>query len=135
MRHRKNTFKLGRTSSHREALLASLVSSLITNKRITTTVRKAKQAGSMAEKMVSLAREGSLASRRRAVSKLRNVEAVKALFEDIVPKLGERAGGCTRVVRLGRRTGDGAELALLEWVDMAAPIAGRKKKAETKETE
>jgi large subunit ribosomal protein L17 len=126
MRHLNKTIKLGRTSAHRDALLASLVCNLCFDKRIQTTVAKAKAARSVAEKMVTLGKKATLASRRRAISIMRRPEAVKILFENIAPEFKDRAGGYTRIMRLGRRSGDGAELALLEWVTYV-PQAPKKK--------
>ena len=117
MRHRKKTIKLGRTSSHRDALLSGLVCNLISAKRIITTVPKAKAARSLAEKMVTLGKRGDLAARRRAVSKLRQKEHVGTLFASIAPSFKDRNGGYTRIVRLGRRASDSSEMAVLEWVN------------------
>ena len=129
MRHRKKTIKLGRTSAHRDALFASLVCNLLFVKRITTTLPKAKAARSVAERMVTLGKTGGLSALRHAVSVLRQPEAVKILFENIAPAFKDRAGGYTRIVRLGRRTGDGAEMAILEWVNFV-PQAPKKKAKE-----
>lgn len=120
MRHRKKTVKLGRTSAHRDALLSGLVCNLIAEKRITTTLAKAKATRSMAEKMVTLGKRGTLADRRRAISLLRRKDRVAELFNDIAPGYAGRAGGYTRIIKVGRRQGDNAEQAILEWVDRAA---------------
>jgi large subunit ribosomal protein L17 len=118
MRHLKRTAKLGRTGEHRNAMLANLVCSLIRHRRITTTVAKAKAARSVAEKMVTLAKRGTLHDRRLASSRLhQDEEAVRMLFREIAPAFKERNGGYTRIVRLGRRPGDAAEMAILEWVE------------------
>ena len=117
MRHRKRTVKLGRTSAHRNELLANLVCALIDNKRIKTTLPKAKAARSLAEKMVTLGKKGTLASRRQAISTLKQTGSVKELFDSIAPSFAERAGGYTRIVKLGRRISDSSEMVLLEWVD------------------
>ncbi len=116
MRHRAVRKKLGRSSSHRKALVAGLVCNLIKERRITTTVQKARIARSEAEKMVTIARRGTLSARRQAIAELRQPDAVAKLFSDIVPICEGRAGGYTRVLKLGRRGGDGSEMALLEWV-------------------
>ena len=122
MRHRKRTVKLGRTSAHRNELLASLVCALIDNKRIKTTLPKARAARSLAEKMVTLGKKGSLANRRQAISTLKQADSVKELFDSIAPSFADRAGGYTRIVKLGRRISDSSEMVLLEWVDsIAAP--------------
>jgi len=135
MRHRKRTIKLGRKSAHREALLAGLVSDLIAEKRIKTTLPKARAARSMAEKMVTLGKKGTLAARRIAISRIRRPERVKILFEDIAPAFKERPGGYTRILKLGRRDGDNAEMALLEWVeDFAVAEAAPEKKAKADKT-
>jgi len=124
MRHRKRTVKLGRTSAHRNELLANLVCALIDNKRIKTTLPKAKAARSLAEKMVTLGKKGTLASRRQAISTLKQTDSVKELFDSIAPTFADRAGGYTRIVKLGRRISDSSEMVLLEWVDsIAAPAA------------
>jgi len=117
MRHRKRTIKLGRTSAHREALLSSLVSNLILASRIKTTLPKAKAARSLAEKMVTLGKKGTLAARRLAISRLRHKDAVKHLFDNVAPAFADRAGGYTRIMKLGQRVSDSSEMALLEWVN------------------
>lgn len=117
MRHRKKTIKLGRTSSHRDALLASLVCNLIKAKRIKTTLQKAKAARSVAERMVTLGKRNTLATRRRAVATLRQPDAVAALFGSVAPAFADRAGGYTRILKLGRRGSDSSEMAILEWVN------------------
>jgi len=135
MRHRKKTIKLGRTSDQREALLASLVCNLIEARRIKTTLPKAKAARSLAERMVTLGKQGSLAARRRAISTLHRPERVALLFGTIAPAFTERKGGYTRIIRLGRRSSDSAEMALLEWVDLAPVPVAKKPKPEKKEGE
>lgn len=110
-------------------MLANMVSSLIKEKRITTTVQKAKLARSMAEKMVTLGRRGTLADRRRAVSLLHQPDAVGVLFDEIVPRMEGRDGGYTRIYKLGRRRSDSSEMAVLEWVE----ALGAKPAAEVKE--
>jgi large subunit ribosomal protein L17 len=117
MRHRKKTVKLGRTSAHREALMAGLVCNLIEYRRIVTTLPKAKAARGMAEKMVTLGKRGTLAARRQAISRLRRKDRVATLFSTIAPAFQERAGGYTRILKLGRRPSDSSEMAILEWVD------------------
>ncbi len=116
MRHRAVRKKLGRSSSHRKALVAGLVCNLIKERRITTTVQKARVARSAAEKMVTMARQGTLSARRRAIAQLGHPDVVATLFSDIVPICEGRDGGYTRVLKLGRRGSDGSEMALLEWV-------------------
>jgi large subunit ribosomal protein L17 len=116
--------------AHRERLMSSLVTHLILRDRIETTLPKAKQAKRDAEKMVTLARKGTLASRRLAASRLHSPEAVGRLFDQVVPALAGRPGGYTRITKLGPRFGDAAEMCVLEWV---APIAPAAAPAETPE--
>jgi len=119
MRHQKKTVKLGRTAEHRKALLANQVCSLIEHQRIKTTLAKAKAVRPLAEKMVTLGKNGSLHARRTALAVLRHKDAVKKLFDDIAPRSAERHGGYTRIIRLGQRKSDAASVAFLEWVDAA----------------
>jgi large subunit ribosomal protein L17 len=132
MRHLRKTTKLGRSSAHREALMASLVSNLIDARRIRTTIVKAKQARSLAEKMVTLAKEGSLHSRRQAIATLRRVDRVRQLFDEVAPVFKDRKGGYTRITRIGQRGGDGAEMAYLEWINFV-PVAKKEVKPTTPE--
>ena len=118
MRHLKRTAKLGRTGEHRNAMLANLVCSLIKHKRITTTLAKAKAARSVADKMVTLGKRGTLHDRRLAAARLHQEDAVKVLFDEIAPSQKERRGGYTRVIRLNQRQGDAAQRAILEWVEL-----------------
>jgi len=117
MRHLKRTAKLGRTSEHRNAMLANLVCSLIEHKRVTTTLAKAKAARSVAEKMVTLGKKGTVQSRRLAVARLHQEAAARILFKDIAPAFKDRKSGYTRIIKLGQRNGDAAQRAILEWVD------------------
>src|SRR5271157_1794521 len=121
MRHLKRTAKLGRTGQHRNAMLANLVCSLIKHKRITTSLAKAKAARSVAEKMVTLGKSGTLHDRRLAAARLHQEDAVKILFNEIAPAQKERRGGYTRIVKLGQRQGDASQSAILEWVEL--PLA------------
>jgi len=143
MRHLKRTAKLGRTSEHRNAMLANLVCSLIKHKRITTTLAKAKAARPVVEKMVTLGKQGTIHARRLATARLHaqgpavqlskvrrkkwreQEDVVHILFDEIAPAFKERQGGYTRIVRLGERQGDAAQRAILEWVDFVstAPAA------------
>src|SRR5512138_484716 len=134
MRHRKRTAKLGRTGEHRNAMLANLVCSLIKHKRVTTTLAKAKAARSVAEKMVTLGKSGTLHDRRLAAARLHQEDAVKILFKEIAPAAKERRGGYTRIVKLGQRQGDASQKAILEWVEISvapAPAPAETKPAET----
>jgi large subunit ribosomal protein L17 len=117
MRHQNKTAKLGLTASHRKALLANQVCSLIEHQRIKTTLAKAKAVRPLAEKMVTLGKKGSLHARRTALAVLRQKGAVKKLFEDIAPRSATRNGGYTRIVKLGARKSDSAPVAFIEWVD------------------
>lgn len=117
MRHRVRGRKLGRTASHRAALLRSLATSLFRHKRIKTTIAKAKEARSYAESLITKAKKNDLHARRIISEVIKDRKVLKELFDEIVPKVGDRPGGYTRVVRLGRRLGDAAELAILELVD------------------
>ena len=121
MRHQRKTVKLGRTQGHRDALLANLAVSLIEHGRIKTTVAKAKAVRPLVEKLVTKAKNASLHARRMALADLRHNEpAVRKLFTEIGPLNAERKGGYTRIVKLGARRSDSAEMALIEWVDMPA---------------
>ncbi len=123
MRHLKRTAKLGRTSEHRQALLANLVCSLIKERRITTTLAKARAARPVAEKMMTLAKGGTLHDRRLASSRLlQDEQAVRVLFSELAPAHRDRRGGYTRILKLNQRQGDAASLAILEWVE-GAPVA------------
>ena len=117
MRHLKRTAKLGRTSEHRNAMLANLVCSLIEHKRVTTSLAKAKAARSVAEKMVTLGKKGTLQHRRLAVARLHQEAAAKTLFTEIAPAFKDRRSGYTRIIKLEQRQGDAAQRAILEWVD------------------
>ena len=122
MRHRVSKIKLGRRGAHRDAMLANMVCSLIKERRIKTTISKAKAARSLAEKMVTLGKKGTLADRRKAIAKLRSPDHVKVLFDDIAPGFADRAGGYTRITKLGRRMSDASEMVILEWVEAAEPV-------------
>jgi large subunit ribosomal protein L17 len=117
MRHRVRHRKLGRTASHRAALLSSLATSLLKHKRIRTTLAKAKEARSYVESLITKARKNSLHARRQIMSVIHDKEVVKELFNEIIPKIGSRPGGYTRVVKLGNRIGDSASMAVIELVD------------------
>lgn len=134
MRHRKHTAKLGRKGSHRNAMLANLVCSLIKSRRVTTTLAKAKSARPMAEKMVTLGKKGTIHHRRLAAARLHQEDAVRILFNEIAPRHQERQGGYTRIIKQGRpRRGDAAPTAILEWVG-AEESGGEPKGTKTVET-
>jgi large subunit ribosomal protein L17 len=117
MRHQKAGRKLGRDASHRRALYSNLAGSLITHGRIETTEAKAKAVKPYAEKMITLGKRGDLHARRLAMAELRSNDIVHKLFTDVAPRFAERPGGYTRIVKLGPRQGDAADMVLLELVD------------------
>ncbi|MBM4152113.1 MAG: 50S ribosomal protein L17 [Kiritimatiellaceae bacterium] len=120
MRHLKKTVKLGRTGAHRDAMLANQVCSLIAERRIKTTIAKAKATRTLAEKMVTLGKAGTLAARRQAIATIKQPEQVNVLFTEIAPKFANRAGGYTRITKLGQRMSDASEMVILEWVEATA---------------
>lgn len=117
MRHRKKGKKIGRTSSHRRRTLQALSTALIENKRITTTVAKAKALRPFVEPLITRAKEDTQHNRRQVFRYLQNKEAIQELFGEVSERVGDRPGGYTRIVRVGQRSGDGAELAMVELVD------------------
>jgi large subunit ribosomal protein L17 len=136
MRHQNKTVKLGRTAAHRKVLLANQVCSLIQHRRIKTTLAKAKAVRPLADRMITLGKNGSLHARRNALSILRQKDAVKKLFDEIAPASNERRGGYTRIVKLGQRKSDSARMAFLEWVDAGVTVEEKpaeEKKAKRKE--
>jgi large subunit ribosomal protein L17 len=136
MRHQKKTIKLGRTAEHRRALLANQVCALIEHQRIKTTLAKAKAVRPLAERMVTLGKNGSIHARRTALAVLRQKNAVKKLFDDISQRSAERNGGYTRIVKLGARKSDSARMAFIEWVDAEQVVEekpAKEKKAKRKE--
>ncbi len=123
MRHRKRTLKLGRSTDHREAMLANMTCSLINHNRIKTTLAKAKALRPYAEKMVTLGKKGSLHDRRIAIARLDGkVDEVQKLFSEIAPRFKDREGGYTRILKIGPRQSDASFMAYIEWVE-AAPTA------------
>jgi large subunit ribosomal protein L17 len=156
MRHLKRTAKLGRQFEHRNAMLANMVCSLIKHKRITTTLAKAKAARSVAEKIVTLGKSGTIHDRRLVAARLRHQsrshfkgtpkrkgavartawreqeDIVHILFDQIAPAFKERAGGYTRIIRLNQRQGDAAQRAILEWVDLPVESAPEPAKEDKK---
>jgi large subunit ribosomal protein L17 len=117
VRHQRAGKKLGRDSAHRKALYSNLAGALITHGRIQTTEAKAKAVRPFAEKMITLGKRGDLHARRQAMSALRSNDVVHPLFSEVAPRFEERAGGYTRIVKLGPRQGDAADMAYLELVD------------------
>jgi large subunit ribosomal protein L17 len=126
MRHLKKTVKLGRTGAHRDAMLANQVCSLIVERRIKTTIAKAKATRSLAEKMVTLGKAGTLAARRQALATIKQPAQVKVLFDQIAPGFAGRAGGYTRITKLGPRMSDSSEMVILEWVEASEPTEIKK---------
>ena len=121
MRHHRAGRKLGRDAAHRKALYANLTASLIEHGRIKTTVAKAKEVRPVAEEMITLGRRGDVAARRHALKFLRSQDTVHKLFSDVGPRFADRPGGYSRIVKLGPRQGDAAEMAYLELVDYTPP--------------
>jgi len=117
MRHQRAGRKLGRDSAHRKALYANLTASLIEHGRIKTTVAKAKEVRPVAEEMITLGRRGDVPARRQALKFLRSQDVVHKLFSEVGPRFSDRPGGYSRIVKLGPRQGDAAEMAYLELVD------------------
>jgi len=126
MRHRKSGRKLNRTSSHRKAMFANMAASLIEHEQIVTTVPKAKEIRPIVEKLVTLGKRGDLHARRQAISKVRDVEAVRKLFDTIATRYVDRHGGYIRIMRAGFRKGDNAPLAVVEFVDRDVDAKGAK---------
>ena len=117
MNHRRNQRKLSRTSSHRKALLRNMVTSLLEHEAIRTTDAKAKELRGVAEKMITLGKRGTLHARRQALATIRSKEVTAKLFDELAGRYSQRAGGYTRIVKLGRRPGDAAPMAMIELVD------------------
>lgn len=140
MQHNRAGRKLGRTTAHRRALFRNQISSLVKHERITTTLHKAKELRPLAEKLVTLGKRGGLHARRLALKQLPDADAVQKLFGDLAKRFETRKGGYTRILKLGRRQGDGAETALIEFVDFdfaqrrAEKVAKEKAASEKKET-
>ncbi|MGC2620589.1 MAG: 50S ribosomal protein L17 [Acidobacteriaceae bacterium] len=133
MRHRNAGYKLGRNTSHRRALLRNLVTSILLEDRVVTTVAKAKAARPQVEKMITLGKKGDLHSRRQALSYLMTDEAVTRLFSTVAPRYSERNGGYLRIIRAGFQRGDGAEKVFIELVDAEQVIdEKRQKRAEAR---
>jgi large subunit ribosomal protein L17 len=117
MRHRKKGRHLGRTTSHRQAMLRNMATSLFKHERIETTLAKAKELRQYAEPLITKAKRGDLHNRRLVARQIRDREALSKLFEEIGPRYAERPGGYTRVVKLGHRSGDAADVAIIELVE------------------
>ena len=132
MRHNKKFNHLGHTASHRQAMLANMAISLIMHKRITTTVAKAKALKKYVEPLITKAKEDSTNSRRVVFSYLQNKEAIKELFSAVSEKVGDRPGGYTRIIKLGTRQGDAAQVCFIELVDFDPEMAKDTKKKSTR---
>lgn len=126
MRHRNIVKKMGRTAAHRKATMANLASALLQHKHIETTEAKARVTRRFAERLITLAKQGTLHARRIAFQRLKQKSAVKALFDEIAPRFKDRNGGYTRMVKLGRRSGDGAPVAVLELVGFETAVKKQK---------
>jgi large subunit ribosomal protein L17 len=137
LRHHKSGRKLGRDAAHRKALYANLTSALIEHGRIKTTIAKAKEVRPVAEQMITLGRRGGVHARRQALKFLRSQDVVHKLFSDVGPRFKDREGGYSRIVRIGPRLGDAAEMAYLELVDFTpeAPAPRRRREPEEAERE
>ena len=130
MRHLKSGFKLGKNPAHRRAVLRNLVTNLIVNERITTTILRAKATRRLAEKMITLGKRDTLHTRRQAAAFLQTPDATKKLFADLAPRFADRPGGYTRIIRRGWRIGDGAELAIIEFIGSDLKKKEKKSKRE-----
>ena len=129
MRHNHGYRKLNKTASHRKAMLRNMVTSLFDKERITTTTAKAKEAKRVAERMITFAKKGDLASRRHVAKTVQDPKVLQKLFDDIGPRFESRPGGYTRVLKLGERKGDNAETSILELVGEKDKPRGKKKKS------
>ena len=128
MRHANGGYKLGRSTAHRRALLRNLSASVIEKNRIVTTLAKARAVQPVVERMVTLGKVGSLAAKRRAFAFLFTRKSVQVLFDEVAPRFMDRAGGYTRIIKSDFRRGDGAETAILEFVDYQYTPKKTKKK-------
>lgn len=130
MRHQKSGRKLNRTSAHRKAMFKNMTASLIEHEIIRTTVPKAKELRRVAEPLITLAKEDSVANRRLAFARIRDRDAVTKLFNEVGPRMSERPGGYLRILKCGLRAGDKAPMAYIELVDRAAQAEGAENNAE-----
>jgi large subunit ribosomal protein L17 len=129
MRHARAHRKFNRTAEHRKAMFANMSAALITHEQVVTTLPKAKDLRPVVEKLVTLAKQGDLHARRRAVSQIRDLDAVKKLFEVIGPRYKTRSGGYLRIVKAGFRYGDNAPVAVIEFVDRDVEAKGKADRA------
>ncbi|MGB0036912.1 MAG: 50S ribosomal protein L17 [Candidatus Acidiferrales bacterium] len=133
MRHLISGSKLGKQPAHRRAVLRNLVTNLIEKERIHTTLRRAKATRPLAERLITLGKRDSLHARRQAAAFLQTTEATKKLFSDLAPRFADRPGGYTRIIRAGWRIGDGAELAIIEFI--GSELKKKEKKARKEKVE
>jgi large subunit ribosomal protein L17 len=129
MRHGKAHRKFNRTAEHRKAMFANMSAALITHEQVTTTLPKAKDLRPVVEKLVTLAKKGSLHARRQAISQIKDLPAVKKLFDVIAPRYKARKGGYLRIVKAGFRFGDAAPVAVIEFVDRDVEAKGKEDRA------
>jgi len=134
MRHKKVHAKLNRTAAHRKALYSNVATSLFEHKQIKTTTAKAKAVRKTVDRLITFAKRGTLADRRQVLRTIRDRSVVKNLFDEIAPTYEERHGGYTRIIKLGRRKGDGAEMALLELVGYEGVLMEKYKSKEEDKT-
>jgi large subunit ribosomal protein L17 len=135
MRHRNQGRKLNRTASHRKAMFANMAASLIQHEQIITTLPKAKEIRSIADKLITLGKKGGLHARRQAIAQIKDVEQVRKLFDELAPRYAERNGGYTRVLKAGFRKGDNAPMAVVELVDRDPDAKGAVDRARLEEME
>src|SRR6185437_2291415 len=135
MRHRNAGFKLGRNTSHRRALLRNLVTSVLVEDRVETTIAKAKAVRPHVEKMITLGKKGDLHSRRQALAFLQTDTAVTRLYETVAPRYGDRQGGYLRIVRTGFQKGDGAEKAFIELLGAEKQLDEKRQKRDAVKAE
>ena len=133
MRHLVSGSKLGKDPAHRRSVLRNLVTNLIEKERIQTTIRRAKAARPLAERMITLGKRDSLHTRRQAAAFLLTPGATQKLFKDLAPRFADRPGGYTRIIRVGWRIGDGAELAILEFIGSELKKKDKKTKKAARE--
>ena len=135
MRHRNQGRKLNRTASHRKAMFANMAASLIQHEQIITTLPKAKEIRSIADKLITLGKKGGLHARRQAIAQIKDVEQVRKLFDELAPRYAERNGGYTRVLKAGFRKGDNAPMGVVELVDRDPDAKGAVDRARLEEME
>ena len=130
MRHRKSGKKLGRSPSHRLAMFNNLLTSFFEHERIETTDTKAKELKRLSDRMITLGKKGTLAARRQAARRIHQPEILQKLFDELAPRFQERPGGYSRIMKLGRRHGDGAPVSIIELIPEDEPLVLRKRKAD-----